>query len=201
MSTEGLTFDPETHVYRVDGVRFPSVTQALDVLSEFEGVPRDVLEAAREFGTHVHAAVDLLNRSQLDREALDPALEPYVRAWELFLNDTGADVVNSEERVMHVGMQYAGTLDAIVSWKGFACLVDIKSGVVPRTVGAQTMAYAQARGTPWIKRYCCQLRGDGTYRMHRLKDPRDWSLFISALNIWQWHNRRRPERKKKGELE
>ena len=54
-----LAFNAESHTYTLDGRALPSVTQVLDPLNELDGVPRDVLAAATEFGTHVHLACDL----------------------------------------------------------------------------------------------------------------------------------------------
>lgn len=185
-----LTFDAEAHAYHVGGVRWPSVTQVLDPLQELDGIPRAVLEAAARFGTNVHAACHLLNVGALDMAALDPALAPYVVAWEKFLTDTGAKVIASEMRVAHARLRYAGTLDTICLIKGYRELVDIKStAAIPRTAGPQTAAYAEAINEPRIRRRVVQLRKDGTYRSQPLTDRTDWNLFLSALNIHQWRHR------------
>lgn len=183
-----IEFDKATHTYMVDGRRVPSVTQVLAPLEDYSMVPPDVLEAARLFGQHVHEACDLYNRGELDWTALDPALVPYVGAWRQFIEDTGAVVIASETRVAHAALGYAGTPDCVLAWGARTVVPDIKStSVVPRTVGAQTAAYAKAyhstHGGNAPSRYCIQLRPDGTYKTHPRRDPGDWSLFVSALNI------------------
>lgn len=184
-----IQFDPERHEYRVGGARWPSVTQVLDPLLELDGIPRHLLEAAARFGTHVHQACHLLNQGVLDESSLDDALRPYVDAWKKFLADAKATVVASELRVAHLQLRYAGTLDAIVMWRGRRCLIDIKTSTqIPRTVGPQTAAYAQALGKK-LYRYCVQLKADATYRTVPLRDPADWSIFLSALNIHHWRNK------------
>lgn len=188
-----LHFDAEFHEYRVGGQRWPSVTDVLQPLQELDGIPRATLEAARVFGDHVHRACHLFNVGQLDEGALDPHLVPYLNAWRKLLNETGATVVASERRVVHRKLRYAGTLDAAVTMRKKRYLVDIKAtATVPRTVGPQTAAYREAYAQERLllqpKRFCAHLRADGTYRLVELNDPRDWSIFLSALNLWNWRN-------------
>jgi hypothetical protein len=183
-----VEFDQSTHTYTLNGRRVPSVTQVLKPLEDFSRVPRDVLEAARIFGQHVHAAVDLCNRGELDWLSLDPALVPYVDAWRTFIADTGAVVIASEMRVVHEKLGYAGTGDVVLAWGKRIVLPDVKStAVVPVTVGAQTAAYAKAYhsmvGGKEPDRYCIQLGADGKYKLHPRRDPADWSLFLSCLNV------------------
>ncbi len=190
-----IDFDPAAHAYRLDGRPVPSVTQVLGLLEDWSAVRPDVLEAAARFGTHVHEAVHLDCRGELDEAALDPAIAPYLAGWRAFLSESGATVIASEVRVAHQTLQYAGTADVIVEWRNVLCLMDIKSGQVPRTWRAQTAAYARAwdnqrRGDRPISsaRYCVQLRDDGSYKTHKSSDPSDWTLFLSALNVWKFIN-------------
>lgn len=182
-----LDFDAQTHTYTLDGRRLPSVTEVLAPLIDYSRVPQDVLEAAREFGSHVHTACDLFNRDELDWSSLDDALVPYVSAWKQFLEDTGAVVIESETPVYHAQLGYAGTPDVVLAWDSRVVIPDLKStAVVPPTVGPQTSAYAKAyqhmHGGREPERRCIQLNADGTYRVHRKREPSDWSYFLSALN-------------------
>lgn len=187
-----IDFDPVAHAYRLDGQPVPSVTQALQILQDWSHVDPSTLRAAADFGTHVHQAVDLDNRGELDEAALDPAIAPYLAAWRRFLAESGATVIASEVRVAHQTLQYAGTADVIADWRNVLCLIDVKTGQVPRTVGAQTAAYAKAYdstmcGRTIRRRYCIQLSDDG-YRSHELTDPSDWPLFTAALSCWRFRN-------------
>jgi hypothetical protein len=189
-----IEFDEDTHIYRVDGVVMPSVTQILDAYTGLEFVNRELLRRAAEFGNHVHRACDLYDTGQLDEASLDPALVPYLDGWKAFLEDTGAVVVLSECWLASRRHGYAGTLDKLVWWGKSKRLVDVKSGtVVPRTVGPQTSAYAEAyteeTGERIRDRYCIHLPGDGKYRSHRLNDPRDFPIFKSALVVHNWYRR------------
>lgn len=187
-----IVFDEARHEYTVAGRVVPSVTQVLGILQDFGAVPADVLASAAEFGTHVHQACALDNAGQLDEAALDPALAPYLEQWRRFLSESGATVLASELRVFHRGLRYAGTLDVLAQWRGQRCIIDIKTGQLPRTVGAQTEAYrmayqSQECGEVPRRRYCVQLSADD-YKVHPLTDPADWSLFQSALNCYRFKN-------------
>ena len=167
------------------------MTRIIDPLSQLEGIPPDILAAAARFGSHVHLACHLANMGTLDELRLDLALVPYVQGWRKFLADTGAIVVDSERRVWHPRHKYAGQLDAIIEWHAGRHLVDIKSSArVPRSVGAQTAGYREAYvaegGHLNRTRYCVHLLGNGDYRLHRLTNPSDFVVFLSALNICKW---------------
>jgi hypothetical protein len=184
-----IEFDPVEHVYTRAGKRVPSVTQVLGFLEDWDRVPRDLLDAAAEFGTHVHEAAALLVRDELDWSSLDPSLVPPLESLMAFLRESGAVVVESEKRLYHPVMRYAGTLDAVVHWKGGLAVLDWKTGqTVPKSVGAQCAAYAaalEAMGGPKIKRrYCVQLLAD-KYRVTKLEDPNDWNVFQSCRNVFR----------------
>ena len=61
-----LTFDPEKHEYRINGVLVPSVSQILAPLYDFSKIPRDVLERKRQIGTAIHKAIELDLLGDLD---------------------------------------------------------------------------------------------------------------------------------------
>jgi hypothetical protein len=187
-----LQFDEQLHRYTLGGKPLPSVTQVLGLLQDWSHVDQETLAAAAQFGTHVHQAVDLWNRGVLDERALDPALAPYLAGWRQFLADTGAEVVASEVRMAHRTLLYAGTCDVILTWRRATCVLDIKTGAMPRTVGPQLAAYAKAYEAEFPearvrRRLALQLDGTG-YRLHECTDPKDWPLFMSALNCWRFKN-------------
>jgi hypothetical protein len=188
-----LQFDAETHTYTLDGKRLPSVTEVLEPLIDYSRVPRDVLEHARIRGQHVHEAMALLVRDDLDWSSLDPELVPYIEGGKRFLDESGLVVIASELRVACGRIGCAGTLDLLAHWRNSEAIIDWKAtSAVPPTVGPQTAAYdrlylSMFGGRP-RKRYCVQLRPND-YKIHALTDPADWSIFQSALNIHHWRQR------------
>lgn len=186
-----LEFDEPTHTYRYAGKLIPSVTQVLEPLQQLEGIPVNVLAQARLIGTHVHTANHLMVQKRLDWGSLDPVLLGYVSAAKAFLDDTHFQVLRSECRLYHAKLQIAGTLDIFGIWGRKSCVVDWKtSSQMSRTVGPQTSAYDECLrqnfgGRP-NSRYGVQLFEDGTYKVYEYKDSRDWIVFQSALNVYNF---------------
>jgi len=185
-----IEFDSASHTYTLGGERVPSVTQVLDPLIELDGIPPDVLEAARVFGTHGHEALHLMVRGELDWYALHPALTPYLRGAQRFIKESGCVVIASEYRVHSQKLRCAGMLDLAVMLGGAEWIIDAKfTSVVPSTVGLQTAGYEQLyremRGGRERKRACLWLKPDD-YKLIPLTDSRDYSWFVSALNIYRF---------------
>lgn len=186
-----LSFDKESHAYALDGIHIPGVTSVLQPYTGLEFVNWEVLQAAADFGRNVHLACHLFNLEELDFATLDPALRPYVDAWAMFLETTGAVVIKSEDPVYSVRHKYAGTPDVILDWNDREVLTDLKSTAsVPRTVGPQCAAYVQAYNEMHHKRirhrYCLHLKPNGKFASHKLDNPRDWTIFQSCLNVHRW---------------
>src|SRR5450755_787122 len=82
-----FTFDAEAHEYRLAGLVLPSVTQIIAPLTDYSGIPADVMEFARARGQAVHLACELDDKKDLDESTLDPQLLGYVTAWRAFARD------------------------------------------------------------------------------------------------------------------
>lgn len=186
-----LEFDDEEHRYYIDSERVPAVSDVLEPLNQLEGIPLDVLEAARIRGHHGHHAIALDIHKQLVWQTLDPKLVGYVEGAKKFIAECEVRVLAVEYRMGDPGLKVGGTLDvmgivnknqAIIDWK----LVD----KMPRSAALQTAAYdhlyRRTYGGRPLKRFGVQLPGDGTYKIFEFKDPRDTNWFMSALNLWHW---------------
>jgi hypothetical protein len=185
MASPEITLDEAGHVYRFGGHVVPSVTQVLSILNDFSDVDPELLERSAEFGRNVHAAIDLDNRGALDEAALDPEITPYLAQWRLFVRESGLTIVQSEARVFHPALHYAGTVDVVGFVREEPWVIDVKTGSIPRSVGAQLEGYRQALGLKKARRMCVKLTADG-YRLKECKGASDFSLFQSCLNIWRF---------------
>lgn len=126
-----LTFNPENHEYRLDGVVIPSVTQILKSagLSNFDGVSQELLERNARFGTAVHKAIELKCQGNLDESTVDEALIPYINAFELFMDTYGFKPERHEVCDYHPNYRFGYTIDAIgTTADGKKAVVDIKTG-------------------------------------------------------------------------
>lgn len=187
-----LTFEPETHTYRVDGEAWPSVTQILDRLHSFAGVPEDVLEAARERGTYVHQLTELHDLDDLDEPLVPPEYQGYLAAWKKFLHEAQPNWSGIEEMAYSPAYRFAGTMDRhgeleALRFRG-RWVIDIKSSLSAHPVwGPQVAAYRQMKAEQdpsfaLYRRGTVQLRPDGSYLFTEWKDPADWQIFL-ALRI------------------
>lgn len=185
----GLTFDAASHTYAFNGKPVPGVTTILKPITDFSGVPPQVLEAAADFGTAVHLACELDDLGQLDESTLDAALVPYLKAWRQFSADHAVEWQLIEKPVYHPVMRYAGTLDRFGRVDGLNSVVDIKSSAqLYPSVGPQLAAYERALPPEClaVKRLAVQLKGDGTYTLKEYAEPTDWPLFCSLLTVRTW---------------
>lgn len=186
-----LEFEPDSHVYTFGGEIVPSVTGIISGLYDFSFVDRATLSAAADFGTAVHRACELRDLQNLDMDSLAPPLVPYLAAWERFLAETNATILEVEKRYHHSMMGYAGTLDRVLEINRRIVLVDIKtvSRLTP-AVGVQLAAYQHLLTSNTlhrsVDRAAVQLKGDGTYSFRQFTDPTDWPVFVSLLTLNTW---------------
>lgn len=192
----GLEFDEATHTYRYQGQVVPGVTSVLRPVTDLSHVPPDILAASSAFGVAVHKACELDDLGQLDEEALDVALAPYLAAWRKFSRDYEVQWSGVERKVFHSQLRYAGTLDrsgTVLLAPGkphrTPAIVDIKSGTaLYPSVGPQLAAYHRAldEGSVTTKRLAVQLKPDATYVAKWEDDPSDFALFCSLLTVQRW---------------
>lgn len=211
--TEPLkTFAPETHTYTVqDHPAFVprvvrSVTQVLEDanISDWSGVPDDILWAAQQRGTMVHRACHFLNKGTLDQSTVDEAIGGYVEAWVKFRRDhdfrpTVSEhlvyrriTINDKEviRPAETDLEIIGQLDTFgrVGAKNVGdTLIDIKTGDPTDSWAPQTAAYVRAyslKARFTAKRLVVQLKRNGDFKLHwypiRFFDA-DWEVFRRAL--------------------
>lgn len=189
-----LSFDPSAHRYTLDGRVLPSVTQILEPYEDWSGINPEVLAAAMERGTRVHAAAELMLDGFIGPHDSGDDIAPYLVQFDRFLAESGFVPELSEARVYSTKLGYAGTLDLYGMFGKRTCtLVDIKTGSVPRTAGPQTAAYARAlketKGYSTKFRYALLLRPEG-YKLVPLADPNDDQVFLAAITMHNWSNKK-----------
>lgn len=190
-----IQFDAATHTYTTrEGVVVPSVTQALDVLASYDGIPPAVLAQAAERGISVHKAIELHLEDDLDEASLDPEIARYFYAYWKFERETGFKPRHSETRVYSAKYRYAGTIDLEGDLHRKPAIIDTKTTrqLMPST-GPQTAAYEAAFKEHYEtyrkhQRYALLLKPDGTYRLEPCTNPRDFGVFLACLTV---HNFRR----------
>lgn len=187
-----FTFDETRHIYTLDGRVLPSVTGILEAagLIDYSFIPPATRNMALARGSAVHLATAIDDEGDLDFEALDPALVPYVEGWRKFRRDTGFTPDQIEHRGFHRTHLYAGTKDRRGTFpdKSSKYDLDIKCGKAQPWVWIQLAAYQAMEADPRTKLpFCVELPGDGTWREY--PRPADWSFglyfnyFLSCLTV------------------
>lgn len=91
MSSIAFTFDPETHVYHVDGEYCLATGDILHLagLSDYSAVPLVNLEKARDRGTRLHQCVHYFEEDDLDLQDIDDELFPFFQRYLQWKEDSG----------------------------------------------------------------------------------------------------------------
>jgi len=203
MSPSSLKMD-EKHRYTVDGRVIPSVTKIIYAVLAIdekykrlrdEGILIDP-EPYAKFGTAVHKACELHVKKTLDREEMDPLLEPSLTAFTQFIEDTGFKVLESETMTYSKKFWYAGTYDLYGSFDGKFAIVDIKTGTSQKWHNLQTAGYALLKivnsscAPPDIDRYCLYLdRDKPKYKLKKHKDDRDMKFWEQVVSVFHGKER------------
>lgn len=210
VDTSDCLFDPEKHLYSINGIVVPSVTQVLEEerFVDFSGIPSDTLEQAKARGTYVHQVLHAYLEEDFDVADTDPRFRGYVDSAIAFLESADMKPLRSdagtplavEYRFYDRIRGFAGTID-YVAWDpdGVLSLNDWKTGE-PTDVAAalQTAAYEYGlRITLFpdhkfpIRRRAIKLYRDGSPgRVEPYDDVRDLGMFFTALSCVHFRRNR-----------
>lgn len=186
-----LTFEEETHTYKTNGIKVPSVTQILKEagLIDLSFVDKEILEYKSDLGTKVHTTTELYDQNNLDVDSLHPILKGYLDGWIKFRKDYDFTPTLMEIALIHPLYKYAGKIDRIGTIRKDTVQVDLKSGVHHHSYAIQSAGYTELYnyGKPKKeqikKRYTVYLKGTGEYEVREHKNPNDTRVFLAALTI------------------
>lgn len=183
-------FDPDTHTYRINGFKVPSVTE---VISELFGSKPYWTEWHRNRGKALHSAIHLALTQQLDWDSVDIRIMGRLHAALKFVGDYQIEPEFVEQSYFDPIFRYAGTPDLVGKTSdGKKVLVDFKSSIEP-TVEFQLGGYAllvSGKRNYFSRAVAVGLKDDGTYKEREIEDiPVAQGLFMSALQIYHWKER------------
>lgn len=183
-----LIFTAESHTYILDGEPVPSVTEILRgaglIADSQYSDPR-----AMDRGRAVHSACHYLDEGDLDEASVGREIAPYVRAYQLFLEQSGCVPEMAETRVWSRIHRYAGTLDRLARLADARVLYDLKTGPPEKWHGAQlggyAIALAESVGITVDSMFCLHLGADGRYSIREHRAPQSHRQFLAALAKWR----------------
>lgn len=189
-----LLFREEDHTYWLGERRLPSVSEVLVPVQNFDGIPESVLERKSAIGKAAHFACQIIDEGdEVDPDSLDPVVAPYVDGWRRFIDENKPTFEIIEQSLHDETLGYAGTPDRYGTLRGEKWVLDIKTVVtISPATALQTVAYRKliasrvSEREPLIKRGAVQLLPNGRYKLHEFKEPSDWAVFQSLLNVKHW---------------
>lgn len=153
----------EEHLYLIDCVLVPSVTQILQRIfpTKYKNIPKWILNNKAEYGTKVHKAVEELENGielNYDSVYINESIKQYIRLKEKFNIN-----VLEQERIVHYKKIYAGRFDMIAEINGKLSLCDIKTTAEldKEYLSWQLSLYELAYGKTFDKLYCIWLPKGG----------------------------------------
>jgi len=180
-----IQFDPATHIYTVEGGRFPSVTQIISDMGLY-GDTSYFTEYCRERGSFVHQIIKYHVDNELDESTIDPALQGYFDAWRRFESEAQYIGDVCEHLLADQTYRFAGTIDHLGHLNGYPCVIDVKTGAMSPATALQLAGYEVLQKHPGIRRFGLQLTADGKYKLKEYKDRGDRGVFLAALAIHWW---------------
>lgn len=187
---EGLTFDEDTHIYRVDGIEVPSVSAVMRPLSnaKYDGISSRTLEKAAAKGTSVHNGIE--NYIKFGIEDVPEEHQGYFQAFLDWWKQYNPVVVASEVRLFNNQLGYAGTADLIAYVEDALTLIDYKSTytVSEMTCGVQLEAYDRALLTMGVEvkaKKILHLQKIGRFKYIDFKknDLERWRVFTALKTV------------------
>lgn len=123
------TFDEQKHEYRVDDVKYRSVTELLGkhkLAPDYSMVDPFILQSKAEFGNRIHRAIEMYIKGLTQKENLNEIALSGVEV----LEENNIIPIGSEYRVYLDQHQVAGTVDILALLNNENILVDIKTTYV-----------------------------------------------------------------------
>lgn len=172
-----LQFDEATHVYTLDGIKVPSVTEITGLLSPIDANNPIIQQASRR-GSLVHEYCEQIDYGAPPDE-VEPELIGYLKAYQCFLRDYRPEWLNIEDLLCSKFHGFAGRRDRLGIIDKRLTQVDIKTTasfdrIAKIKLACQLAGYAIADNEynpPRImQNFGVQLKQDGTYTIHNTKN-------------------------------
>jgi hypothetical protein len=183
------TFDPETHTYEVDGVRWPSVTELIEYAGLKNNFGHTPFYAQR--GKYVHRAIELDVKGTLDIATVDPEVRPGLEAWRDFRAASECEVAATERRVFNAELRYGGTMDLLLEMEGRFFVTDVKYGSPAPWHGLQAFMYRDALLSEGYSHYAepavLYLRKNGRYSWRLVEEDLTAQMRLICEKWWADH--------------
>lgn len=203
IAPDRIRYEDGTHTYWIDGVRVPSITQALKAATydDFDMVRPEVLARKAEQGTALAKMIEEYADGTFDEtlSRYDIDLLPDFDAFVEWHEKERGEIICCETIVASARYGYAGRLDLVYRLRDHGpAMIDTKRTWAPPASGgpqtaAQVLAFEETLGAfdmaPYaatkMPRYLLHIKnGRCTLVPQRNKD--DLKVFLAALTVTKW---------------
>lgn len=191
-----ITFLEEPHIYLVDGVITPSVSEILHYIfpDKYKGVNRKILNKKAEYGTTIHESIEMYE-ANIKTMSLKEAFDVVIQAKELsYIQEASLRQylklktrynieVLEQEMMIQYEKKYAGRFDMVANINGALSLCDIKTTAEldEEYLSYQLSYYEMAMGKKFDKLYAIWLPKKDIGQVVEIKrKPRE--VLIKKLN-------------------
>lgn len=184
-----IEFIEAGHIYLVDGVITPSVSEILNFIfpGEYSSIPAAILAQKAEFGTHIHQAIEDFENGK------EPKLTPLERVTfndYLMLKERHNIQPIIQEEIIAYGDEFCGRLDAISMVDGEECLIDYKTTAELKCerLAWQLGMYQLAKGKTYAKCYCIWLPKNQVGELVEIKAKTKEEIIEMLERYKRWKN-------------
>jgi hypothetical protein len=142
---------------------------------------------AKSRGTTVHSIVESFKTTGDVVTPASPEFKGYARAFETWVHEYDASIVEHERSVFNQEHRYGGTLDMLAQIGNQTCIIDVKTGkdIYPEA-GLQLSAYLHTDGMTAKRIGVLLLQPEGLYKFQWMPD--NFDVFLHAKALWEWNN-------------
>lgn len=122
-----IEFIEEGHIYLMDGVIIPSVSEILHFIfpNKYTGIDKEILDKKAEYGSKIHEAIECIEQGKTLPE-LDSIQEFSINQYQRLKGKNNIEVI-AQEQMIHFKDKYCGRFDMIANVNDFYSLCDIKT--------------------------------------------------------------------------
>ena len=122
-----IEFIEKGHIYLIDGVIVPSVSEILHFIfpNKYDGIDEEILNKKAEYGSKIHEAIECIEKDKILPE-LDFIQEFSINQYKRLEEKCNIKVI-AQEQIVHFKDKYCGRFDMTAKVNGFYSLCDIKT--------------------------------------------------------------------------
>lgn len=186
-----VVFDEATHIYRVDGVLTPGVSEILKSagFSNYSMVNKKICEAAKRFGDAGHTMCKLWDMGILNVAILDLRLVPYLEGYRKFLVTYKPEILPDwiEKPSYSPKWRFGFTPDRVAKINGKLTIYDLKFvTTIQEATSIQLAGYKigfeDVTKLKVMQRWGVQILPDD-FNVEPYIDKRDEGAFLNALGV------------------